>query len=145
MDLVKKMVEATEAMIVAETSFTKLDVSLGDVTNERPNFSKGFSVRPTTLAQQEGGVGFIFFQQGFEIALYDKLAHRGAARDKVFELYEELEKIIKKLYGVRVIGDGYSVLNIVDVQGEAPEYSDYYVSLTISFGAYYRRRNDERG
>ena len=141
MDLIKKMTEAVEASVVAQTSFTKLDVSLGDVTNVRKNYTRGFSVMPTTLEQQPGGVGFLFFVQGFDLNLFDKLAYRGSARQKTFDLYEELEKIFQVLYTVRVVGEGYEVLQVVNVSATAPVYHDNYAMLTLSFGAHYRRKN----
>ena len=126
-------------MVEAQTGFKRIDDSIGAVTQDRPNFTSGFSVQPTTLEQTEGGVGFIFFNQGFEITIMDKLAYRGAARAKVFGLYEKLELLINKLYTVRVVGTNYRVVNIAEVQAQAPEFDDNYVALTISFVAHYRR------
>ena len=60
MDLIEKMIEAIEAAIVDKTSFKKLDVSLGKVTNIRPDYDRGFSVMPTTL-EQDPGVWALFF------------------------------------------------------------------------------------
>ena len=139
MDLIQKMVEATEALVEAQTGFKKIDDSIGEVTQDRPNFTSGFAVRPTTLEQADGGVGFVFFNQGFEISLMDKLAYRGAARVKTFELYQQLEKLINKIYTIRVVGNNYRVDNINDVQAQTPEYDDNYVAITISFTAHYMR------
>ena len=139
MDLVKKMVEATEAAIEKTTSFKKVDFSLGDVDNVRQNYDQGFMVKPTTLEQAEGGVGFLFFRQGFEINLFEKLSFRGAARQKIFDLYSELEKLFQDLYTIRVAGDNYAVLNIDRVASTAPLTSDNYVALGIVFSVYYRR------
>lgn len=141
MDLVKKMVEALETTVAAETNLKKIDFSLGNVTNIRQNYNQGFLVRPTTLEQVDGGVGFLLFRQGFEISLFEKLAFRGDARARVFELYIELEKLFQKLYTIRVTGDNYQVLNIDNVVATAPQYDDTYASLNISISATYRRTN----
>ena len=141
MDLVKKMVEALETEVAAQTNLKKIDFSLGNVTNIRQSYVQGFLVRPTTLEQVEGGVGFLLFRQGFEISLFEKLAFRGDARQKVFELYSELEKLFQKLYTVRVTGDDYQVLNIDNVVATAPQYDDTYASLSINISATYRRTN----
>ena len=141
MDLIEKMIEAIEAAIVDKTSFKKLDVSLGKVTNIRPDYDRGFSVMPTTLEQDPGGVGFIFFRQGFEIRLFEKLAFRGAARQKIFSLYSELEKLYQSLYTIRVTGDNYQVVLVDQIAGSPPVYSDNYAMLSVSFSAKYRRTN----
>lgn len=141
MDVVKKMVEATEAAIVAQTSFKKLDVSLGDVTNPRQDYTRGFAVRPTALSQLEGGVGFIFFEQNFEIMLFDKLAFRGDSREKIFNLYQELDKLFKALYALRVTGDGYQVVLTRNLNSTAPMYEDNFVRLSVVFSALYKRQN----
>lgn len=139
MDLVKKMVEALEVAVAEQTNLKKIDFSLGNVTNIRQNYVQGFLVRPTTLEQVDGGVGFLMFRQGFEVSLFEKLAFRGDARQKVFELYSELEKLFQKLYTVRVSGDNYQVLNIDNVAATAPQYDDTYASLSINISAVYRR------
>ena len=139
MDLVKKMVEALEVAVAEQTNLKKIDFSLGNVTNIRQSYVQGFLVRPTTLEQVEGGVGFLMFRQGFEVSLFEKLAFRGDAREKVFELYSELEKLFQKLYTVRVSGDNYQVLNIDNVAATAPQYDDTYASLSINISAVYRR------
>ena len=141
MDLVKKMIEATEQLVVDQINFTKLDVSIGDVDNPRVNYDQGFMVKPTTLEQQGGGVGFVFFMQGFDISLYQKLRHRGSARAQLFDIYAKLESLLDKLYTVRVVGDNYQVVEILEVGADEPRYSDNFLSITLSFKAYYRRKN----
>lgn len=139
MDLIEKMVGALESVVATETNLTKVDFSLGNVTNIRQDYNQGFMVKPTTLEQVDGGVGFILFRQGFEISLFEKLAFRGSARKKTFDLYKELEKLFQKLYTTRVVGTNYQVLNIDNVVSDAPQYSDNYVSLTVRMSALYRR------
>lgn len=139
MDLVKKMIEAVETAITNTTDFHKLDVSVGRDTNPRLDHAKGFSLRPTALTQLDGGVGFLFFRQEFELILFDKLAYRGDSRGKVFEIYEELDKIFKTLYTVRVAGDNYQVVLTGGVEAAEPVYLDNYVRVNITFGCNYRR------
>ena len=144
MDLIAKMVAATEEAVADQTGYTKLEFSLDEADNARPDYTEGFSVRPTTLEQQEGGVGFIFFRQGFRISIYTKY-YRGSARDKLFSLYGELAKILERLYRIRVSGDGYTVVNIDGVSANEPVFHDAYIQVDLDLAALVRMTKLFRG
>lgn len=140
MDLIEKMIDATEQAIVAQTGFKKLDFSFMEADNIRLDFKDGFAVKPTTLEQAEGGVGFLFFRQSFRLSIFKKI-YKHDARRKLFELTSELAKIFQKLYTIRVTGDDYQVVNIDNVSATEPEFDDTFVKVDVDFGALYRMTN----
>ena len=137
MDLIEKMVEATEEVIEAEIDFKKIDFSFGEATGFRMDYAKGYAVMPTTLNQVEGGVGFVFFNQGFKISLFEKF-YKNTARAQLFNMYEQLAKVFKRLYTIRVTGYGYQVVNIMEVAALAPVFMDTFLKVDINFIAHYR-------
>ena len=144
MDLIEKMIEATEAAIQEQTGYTKLEFSLDEADNIRPDYATGFSVRPTSLEQVDGGVGFIFFNQGFRLSIFTKF-YKQNARQKMFDLSSELAKIFQRLYTIRVTGDGYQVTNIRGVTSEGPVFEDTYVKIDVDFQAHVRMVHLFRG
>lgn len=144
MDLVEKMVLATEGAVIDQTGYTKLDFSFDEADNIRPDYSTGFSVRPTTLEQTDGGVGFVFFNQGFQVSLFVKY-YKSNARPKLFEIYNELAKLFERLYTLRVSGDGYQVVDIRGVSAKEPVFMDTYLKIDIDFLALVRMTKVFRG
>ena len=144
MDLIEKMVKATEGAIIDQTGFEKLEFSFDEADNARSNYATGFSVRPTGLAQVEGGVGFVFFNQGFRLSIYQKI-YKSNARLKLFELSAELAKIFQRLYTIRVSGDGYQVVDVRGVTADEPSFKDTYIQIDVEFVALVRMVNLFRG
>ena len=140
MDVVRKVVAATENLVATQTQLKKLDFSLLFDANNFPDISSSFTVAPMALNQVAGGVGFLFFMQAFRISLFDKYYKR-EAREKVFELHEKLELIFQKLYDLRVTGNDYQMVNLGGIQTLEPVIADTFVRLDLDFSIHYRRTN----
>ena len=138
MDLVKKLTTAIEEMIVAQTGLHLLDFSLVLPSNTRESVENGFGVMPTVLSEGDETTGFMWFRQAFRITLYKKY-YKKEAKQKVFELYEALEKILDKIYTLRVAGNNYQVVKFDNTSTTEPDVSDTYVSLELEISALYRR------
>ena len=137
MDLIEKMLETTENVVAGQTQFKKVDFSLGEATDIRSDYAAGFAVKPTTLTQVEGGVGYLFFEQGFRLSLFEKI-YKKTARAQLFKIYEQLAKVFQKLYTIRVVGDNYQVVNIKNVEADEPAFDETFVKIDINFVAHYR-------
>ena len=133
------MTQTVEDLVSTETGLKKLDFSFVLPSNTRESVDNGFSFMPLNLSESEGTVGFKWFRQAFRITLYQKY-YKKAAQEKVFVLYELVEKILNKIYtDTRITGDDYQVVLIDSVQTSEPDVSDTYVAIDLEFSAQYRR------
>lgn len=137
MDIVKKIVQGAEAIVEEQTGFKKLDFNIVDEANIREGFNDGYVIRPSLLEQSDGGVGFVFFDQSFDGSLFAKF-YRTSSQERIFELHEQLVKILQKLYTLRVTGDNYEQVNLTSINAQMPTVTDTYVRLDFGFVARYR-------